>query len=198
MTLTLFLVIFSILTKAQTNESDTGKTDNRAKFNQAINFCPVALALGIYSMNYERLLNEHHGIMVRADYESIPKTYTDANINVGGKAAILNYRYHVKGGLNSCFIGAFSRYRVYNGDGKLDEATFDFKLSEVTVGANVGRRWILRNGLNLTFAVGYGFFMDKQSPADLSEGASESVHQFKNDYDLYNGLFGELSIGYAF
>ncbi|RKD85988.1 DUF3575 domain-containing protein [Mangrovibacterium diazotrophicum] len=196
--LTLVAVSFSL--SAQ-NISETAKGDTIRKektFKQSINLCPIAPAFGIFSINYERLLTNHHGLMIRADYESVPNNYSEANINVSGKAAILNYRYHVKGGLQSCFIGAFSRYRIYNGDGNLNETDFDFKLSEVTIGLNAGKRWILKNGLNLNMALGYGVFMDHLNTKNTSPDVLESISQFQKEYDLYNGFFGELSIGYAF
>ncbi len=198
--LLLVLLNFSSKLSAQVNATDPGLAETRTgkTFKQSINVCPIAPAFGIFSANYERLLADHHGIMVRADYESVPNSYSDANINVSGKGAILNYRYHLKGGLKSVFIGAFSRYRVYKGDGNINGTAFDFKLPEVTVGLNAGKRWILKNGFNCNMAVGYGIFMDHLKSANSSTGVRESIHQFQNEYDLYNGFFGELSIGYAF
>jgi len=158
----------------------------------------LALAFGIYSVNYERLLNEHHGLLIRGDYESVPKSYSDANIEVSGKAAIVNYRYHIKGGLNSCFIGAFTRYRTYTGDGNLNADPFDFTINECTVGANFGKRWIFKNGLNVNLVWGYGFFMDNLTSSNSSTEVLESIKTFQNNYDLYNGMYGEFSVGYAF
>jgi len=197
--LLLIVILFnSAYSKAQNPSANSTSTVNEKEFKQAINFCPLALAFGIYSMNYERLLTEHHGIVIRGDYESVPKTYSDAQINVSGKAAIVNYRYHIKGGLNSLFVGAFSRYRVYTGDGNLDGTAFDFKNPEYTLGANFGKRWILKNGLNLNLVWGYGFFMDKLDSSNSQTEIIESIHTFQNEYDLYNGMYGEFSIGYAF
>jgi len=136
--------------------------------------------------------------MIRGDYESIPNTYSDANIEVSGKAAIFNYRYHVKHGLESCFVGAFTRYRVYSGDGTLNQTPFDFDLKEVTVGLNAGKRWILKNGFNFNFVIGYGIFMDKMDSGSSDSDVLDAIHVFQDDYDLYNGLYGELSIGFAF
>jgi len=191
----LFLIIGG---NAQVNDSDSMDISNKKEFKQSINFCPGAIAFGVFTINYERLLSEHHGLMIRADYESVPKSYSDANINTNGKAAILNYRYHLQGGLNSWFIGAFSRYRVYNGDGALNGSAFDFKLSEVTVGVNAGKRWVFNNGININAALGYGLFMDDQTQSDSSADVLESINEFKDNYSMYNGLFMEFSLGYAF
>jgi len=187
----------SVIINAQNVTGDT--TDIKKKeFKQAINFCPIAIAFGIYSMNYERMLDNHHSLLIRGDYESIPWNYSDANIDVSGKAAIINYRYHIKGGLNSLFVGAFSRYRVYSGSGNLNNLDFDFDITEFTVGANFGKRWILKNGLNLNLVWGYGFFMDNLKSSNNQSGVVESIKVFQKNYDLYNGMYGEVSIGYAF
>lgn len=192
------LLIMILFGNLYSNAQNLHSTSDIKEFKQAINFCPLAIAFGIYSMNYERLLNEHHGILIRGDYESVPNNYSQAQIDVSGKAAILNYRYHIKGGLNSFFVGAFSRYRVYNGDGNLNGTTFDFKNPEYTIGANLGKRWILKNGLNLNLVWGYGFFMDKLDSSNSQKEILESIGTFQNEYDLYNGMYGEFSIGYAF
>ncbi|MCB0629532.1 MAG: DUF3575 domain-containing protein [Saprospiraceae bacterium] len=202
-TTAMILVLTLLLSTKSFGQSSAGHSDSTAvsgmtAFKQAINFCPIAIAFGIYSVNYERLTNDHHGFMIRGDYESIPNRFSDANINVSGKAAIVNYRYHVKGGLNSLFIGAFSRYRVYTGDGNLKDTSFDFTLSEITIGANAGKRWILKNGLNLNLVLGYGLFMDKMDSSSSDSDIINSIHTFQKEYDLYNGLYGEVSIGYAF
>lgn len=191
-------LLMSMTIHAQNPSPDTTAVSDSKKFKQAINFCPLALAFGIYSINYERLLNKHHGVLIRGDYESIPKNYSEANIDVSGKAVILNYRYHVKGGLNSFFVGIFSRYRTYSGSGNLNESSFDFDISEFTVGANFGKRWILKNGLNLNLVWGYGFFMDNLNSKESQTDIINSIHTFQNQYDLYNGMYGEFSIGYAF
>lgn len=168
------------------------------EFKQSISLCPIALVFGIYSMNYERLLNEHSGIMIRGDYESIPGTYTSAKINSSAKAGIINYRYHIKGGLKSMFVGAFARYRAFEGDGNYEGEAFDFTLKESTIGVNIGKKFIMKNGFTATLAVGYGHFMDKTTISSSSAGVHESIKQYKKDYGLYNGLLGEVSIGYSF
>lgn len=199
----LFLTLVALvsISNAQTTEtiSKTDDFNTKKEFKQAINFCPVALAFGIYSMNYERLFTEKHGFLIRADYEDVPEDMFDiSGVNVNGKGVIVNYRYHFLGGLRSPYVGAFGRYRAYNGEGTYEQKAFDFKLSEVTVGLNFGKRWVLKNGLNLNLQVGYGLFMDTKTVDDTREGVNELIKGFENNYDLYNGFLGELSIGYAF
>lgn len=201
---TLMLLFVSFYSSAQNMNSDSNANSNAKEFKQAINFCPIAIAFGIYSANYERLLNDHHGIMIRGDIESIPKSFADGKLNVSGKDAILNYRYHINGGLKSLFVGTFARYRVYNGDirsqPELDSQQIfdDFKLSEVTIGANTGKRFIFKSGFNVNLSAGYGIFMDKMSISNSTNDNIEAIHAFQKEYDLYNGMYGEISIGYAF
>lgn len=165
---------------------------------QAINMCPGGIALGIFSVNYERLLKPNHGIVFRADYELVPKTYSDAKIDANGKAFIVNYRYHFSGEMNSLFLGAFSRYRVYKGEGALEGIPFDFSIPEVTVGANAGKRWVWNNGFTMTFALGYGHFMGKTKVDESTPDIDDAIDVFKKEYDFLNGFLGEFSIGYAF
>jgi len=197
----LMLFLASIYGRAQNMKSDSTVVSDTREFKQAVNFCPIAVFFGIYSANYERLINKHHGLMIRGDYESIPNSFYDGRLNVSGKAAIVNYRYHINGGLKSLFLGAFARYRVYNGDivSELNSVPKnDFKLSEVTIGANVGKRFIFKYGINLNLVLGYGIFMDKMELDNSSSTNIDAVHSFQKDYDLYNGMYGEVSIGYAF
>lgn len=187
------------LAQAQyTPDTSEEKSERKDQFKQAVNFCPIALAFGIYSMNYERLFANRHGVMIRADYEDIPDRMSPSGINVNAKAAILNYRYHLCGGMNSLFVGAFGRYRVFDGDAVANEQAFDFSISEVTVGANLGRRFVFNSGFNITLNAGYGYFMDQQTSTNSSAEAASRIEDFKDSYDLYGGFFGEVSIGYAF
>jgi len=168
------------------------------EFTQTINMCPLGIALGIYSANYEYLLNQTHGFVARLDYEAVPKTYSDANLNVDGKAAILNYRYHFNKKMNSYYLGAFTRYREYSGDGISDNEKFDFKISEFTVGLNAGKKWVWNSGFNINFALGYGLSFDKRTTSRTSSAIEAAVDTFENEYDFINGFLGEFSIGYAF
>lgn len=164
----------------------------------AINVCPGGIAFGFYSANVEHLFGENHGIVLRGDLETIPKTYSDANIDANGKAAILNYRYHFGGGLNSFYAGAYGRFRNIKGDGTLESGDFDFKLPEYTVGLNAGKRWIWKSGFTLNFALGYGLTFDKLKVNNSSPEAVDAIDVFRNDYAFMNGFLGEFSIGYAF
>ncbi|TNE71982.1 DUF3575 domain-containing protein [bacterium] len=193
-----FLLAMLITNSIFSQELSTKSEKETQEFTQSISICPIAIAFGIYSMNYEYLAKNHHGFMIRADYESIFPEYSAANIDAHAKAVILNYRYHLKGGMKSMFIGAFSRFREFNGEGALNNQGFDFSIKEMTLGANAGKKWIMHNGFTFTFALGYGRMFDDLNAKGATQPELDSIHTFKKDYDLYTGFFGEVSIGYTF
>lgn len=164
----------------------------------AINFCPGGIAFGIFSANYEYLITPKNGIVARVDYEAIPKTYTSANIESNGKAFILNYRRHFSGEMNSFYAGVYTRFRVYKGEGNINSQEFDFKIPEVTVGLNVGKRWVFKSGFNINLSFGYGVsFQNKKLSIDNNE-VSSSVDSWEDSYDFIDPFLGEFSIGYSF
>lgn len=193
-------ILFSGNASAQSHEkfakNDSVRSVKLAR--NAFNVCPGGIAFGFYSANFEHLFGANHGLVIRGDLETIPKTYSDANIDAGGKAVILNYRYHIGGGLNSFYAGAFARYRHIKGDGTLESGDFDFKLPECTVGLNVGKRWVWKSGLTLNFALGYGYAYDELKVNNSSQEAIDAINVFRDDYAFMNGFLGEFSIGYAF
>ncbi|WP_346856643.1 DUF3575 domain-containing protein [uncultured Draconibacterium sp.] len=197
-------IIIPVLTagnaSAQSHEKmSKGESEKPAKeFKNAINVCPGGIAFGFYSANVEHLFGKHHGLVLRGDLETIPKTYSDAKIDASGKAVILNYRYHFGEGLNSFYAGAYTRYRKIKGDGALDTGDFDFKLPECTLGLNVGKRWIWDSGFTLNFALGYGYAYDELKVNNSSQAALDAIDVFRDDYTFMNGFLGEFSIGYAF
>lgn len=184
------------LSAQETEESKSSET--KEEVVQAINICPGGLALGIISMNYERLISPSSGLMFRADYEAVPKTYSAANIKPYGMAFILNYRYHIGGGLNSYFLGSYARYREYRGKGELGDLEFDFKMPDLTFGLNLGRRWVWNSGLSITAAFGYGFSVETQKMDFANQDIRQAISVFEEQYDFINPFLGEISIGYAF
>ena len=191
------LVLFTGNASAQNNEKKE-KEKFVSDARTAINVCPGGVAFGFYSANVEHLFGDHHGLVLRGDLETIPKTYSDAKINANGKAVILNYRYHLGEGMNSFYAGAFARYRKIKGDGTLNTGDFNFSLPECTVGLNVGKRWIWKSGLTLNFALGYGYAYDELKVSNSSQAAVDAIDVFRDDYAFMNGFLGEFSIGYAF
>ena len=156
------------------------------------------MVFGTYAANYEYIFAPHHGIVVRYEYESIPETYTDANIESSGMAFVLNYRLLSKKDLRSPYLGAFSRYRIYNGNGSIESEDFEFTRKDVTIGLNAGKRWIWKNGFNISLMFGYGYSIIDRDAHPSSDAIEVSIDHFENDYDFLGSFLGEFSIGYAF
>ena len=196
----IFCIFLSDKAFAQMQEtgSRTDVASSDKNFKHALNFCPVAIAFGIYAINYEYLFKPSHGIVARFEYESIPKSYTEASIESSGVAFSLNYRWHISGEMKSPFIGAYTRYRTYDGAGTLESTVFDFTKSEFALGLNAGKRWVWNSGFNVTISLGYGFSFDDRVANPTNMNIESVLNKFEDDYDFSGPLFGELSIGYAF
>jgi len=194
------LIFFFGNARAQENEhnAENDSTDLIIKYRNAINVCPGGIAFGFYSANIEHLFGDNHGFVLRGDLETIPKTYSAARIDANGRAIVLNYRYHIGGGLNSYYTGVYGRYRMIEGDGTLESGKFDFTMPEYTIGLNVGKRWIWKSGFTLNLALGYGYTHENLKVNNSSQEAIDAIDVFRNDYAFMNGFLGEFSIGYAF
>ncbi len=170
----------------------------RYQFSNSVNFCPVALAFGFYSVNYFHLFDQKHGIEIRFDYETNSDSYSDNPVEINGYGAILNYRYHFAESMESMFLGSYLRYRIYNGDGNADGTDFDFDINEFTVGLNAGKRWVWNSGFNITFTLGYGFSFSDKTISPSSSQINKTFDAFQDEYAFIGPFFGEFSIGYTF
>jgi len=194
----LFLVMFTIIILTCNVVGMDGKGESENKFKHAINMCPGGIAFGIFSANYQYFFNQRHGIVFRLDYESIPKDYTDAKIEASGAAFIINYRWHFSGKMNSMYLGAYARYRVYRGKGTLDSVKFDFSIPEFTFGLNIGKRWVWKSGFNINLAFGYGISTNGRNADPDTPAIDSIINDFEKSYDFLGPFLGEFSIGYAF
>lgn len=193
-------IIFSIFMGSSLSAQKLSGADSLkvSQFRHAINFCPVAIAFGFYSVNYEYMLKPSHGLVFRGDYEAITKAFSEGDIDPYGYSFILNYRYHLKPAMSSFFVGAYGRYRVYEGEGELEGSDFEFERPDFTIGLNAGKRWAWKSGFNITFALGYGYSWDDLEVTPNSPAAKDAVNKFLDDYDFASPFYGEFSIGYAF
>jgi len=200
LSLYIFIIFFSGNLFAQAEkESLSGKeVSKRSTFKQALNVCPLAPLFGVYALNYEYMITPRNGILARIEYEDVPKTYTDANIESSGMAYSLNYRRHISPELNSFFVGGYVRYRNYKGEGEIQDTKFDFTLPSLTVGLNGGKRWVWNNGLNITVSIGYGFSKNSRKTTPSNSAIESSIDQLEKEYDFFTPLYPEISAGYAF
>lgn len=185
---------------AQVEEGSSLNQENptRSEFKHAINICPIAPIFGFYSINYEYLINPKNGIIARFDYEDVPKAYTDAAIESSGIGFTLNYRRHLSGEMNSIFLGAYTRYRIYEGSGKLESEKIDLTLQSFSLGLNAGKRWAWDSGFNIVFSLGYGVDINNSETNPDDGSFDHIVEQFKQEYEIMSPFYGEFSIGYAF
>lgn len=166
--------------------------------NHAINICAVAISvMNMYVVNYEYLLDYKHGLDVRLEYNPMSSDEIDAN----GVAAVLDYRWHLSPAMESLFAGPYARYRYVDGSGDVSGTDFDFNVSEVNLGVNVGYRWINdATGINAVFAFGYGNSWETEELSVESDDIIYTYDEFKKDNETYfDAPFNaEFSIGYAF
>lgn len=174
------------------------KAEPRSEFTQAVNFCPGGVIFGVYAVNYEYLVNGHHGLIARFDYEDIPKSYTDADIESYGMSYMLSYRYHFRGEMASEHLSAFARYKEYTGEGTLEGTGFDFNTPQLTFGLAGGKRWAWNSGFNLNVMFGYGFDSSDREITPHTQAIEDRMDEYEDTYEFDGGFLGEISIGYAF
>jgi hypothetical protein len=179
-------------------DTRAGEVPIAAGFNHALNVCPIAPVFGVFSVNYEHRLHPSYGVVVRLDYEAVPSTYSEADIEASGAGVMLNVRRHLSPSMASMFVGVYARHRVFSGTGVLGAAALDTRLSEQTVGLNIGKRWVWDSGFNVTFGLGYGVSTIGEETAPAGAPFTAAVAVFRDEYTFLNPHYGELSIGFAF
>ncbi len=167
-------------------------------FKHSVNICPIAPVFGFYSINYEYLISPQDGIVARFDYEDVPETYTDASIESSGIGFTVNYRRYLYGEINSIFLGAYTRYRIYEGSGKLNSKKFDLTLKSFSIGLNAGKRWVWNSGFNIVFSLGYGIDINNREANPTDNSIESILDQFEKEYEFMSPFYGEFSIGYTF
>ena len=180
-------------TLSATDSSSSGKI-----FNQAINMCPGGIVFGIYSINYEYLFGQTHGLVARFDYESVSETLSDDIIKANGYGFTLNYRWHLSGAMESFYLGSYLRYKIYNGNGTSGSTKFNFTLQDFTLGLNAGKRWVWNSGFNINCAFGYGISTLSKETEPSNSSVESTLNKFLDEYTFIDPFYGEISIGYTF
>jgi len=96
------------------------------------------------------------------------------------------------------FLGSYVRYRTYIGGGKSGSTKFDFTMPGLTVGLNIGKRWVWNNGFNLNLTFGYGISTSSTDMDPSSSSIKATIKEFRDDYTFLGPFLGEFSIGHAF
>jgi hypothetical protein len=161
---------------------------NIAKMNQAFQVDIGGFMFGALSLNYEYLFKHQHGIVLEGSYYPGFSTW-----DFHGENAELAYRWHWAKSMSSGFLGAFISAGRFYGHYHDFQADYDAKYSQtsITVGPNIGKRWVSAWGLSLVGRIGYGYTWSKfDNPAP--------DHRTMDRLRSESGLDAELSLGYAF
>lgn len=198
---TLIVCIFLISNLFAQQEDTSSTTDSctsKNEINQAVNFCPGGIIIGIYAINYEYLAGKNHGLVARFDYENVSETLSEDTLEANGYAFTFNYRWHFSEAMESFYIGSYARYKQYQGDATDGATKFDFTLHEYTLGLNAGKRWVWNSGFNINVAFGYGISKLDKETDPTSPSNEAQLDKFIDEYTFIGPFYGEISIGYAF
>ncbi|MGA2507126.1 MAG: hypothetical protein ABSF80_06600 [Chitinispirillaceae bacterium] len=158
-----------------------------AKMNQAFQVDIVGLSQGAFRLNYEYLLHRRYGFVVEGNYY-----YTGWDSR--GENIELMYRWHWVKSMNSGFFSVFIKGgRFYGNENDLlrGEPDFWFTQTSVTLGPDIGSRWVSPWGLSVVARIGYGYTWS------IFNGAAPD-RRTQDWLQLSSGLDYELSLGYAF
>jgi hypothetical protein len=100
--------------------------------------------------------------------------------------------------MNSLFLGAYTRYRNYKGNGDLESKKFDLDIQSYSIGLNAGKRWVWNSGFNIVFSLGYGLDVNSKDANPTDNSIESIIDQFEKEYEFMSPFYGEFSIGYTF
>jgi hypothetical protein len=165
----------------------------------SINIDPGGALMGYYGGNVE-WLHGSHGLLVQGSF--FHKSSDDSSVSgFGGK---VGYRWHWRGRMNSGFLGLNASLDLGSATKTTTDmagqmTTSDLTVRTVAVTADIGKRWQLDNGINITFAIGAGWAnrtvsTSSNDPADKQ--AAKDIEDLLAFLPI--ALDGELSLGYSF
>jgi Protein of unknown function (DUF3575) len=162
---------------------------NYDKINQAFQIDVASLLQGAFSVNYEYLLAHQHGLVLKGSY------YDGWGLGSHGESGELDYRWHFSRSMNSGFIGAFINVgRNYGNVSDLwysSDDTDSYKQTYVTIGPDIGKRWISPWGFSIVAQVGYGYTWSKFDDPVPDQSTQDKLKWL-------TGFNYEVSLGYAF
>jgi hypothetical protein len=165
----------------------------------SINLDPGGVIQGYYGGNAE-WLHGSHGVLVEANY--FRKGDDDSSIS--GFGGTLGYRWHWRGHQNSGFLGVNASVGVGTAaTTTMDSAgmsqTWDLSVRTIAVTGNIGKRWQLDNGLNITARIGAGWASRTATTSSDDPTAKEAAEDVEDLLAFLPVAFdGELSLGYSF
>jgi len=165
----------------------------------SINGSPLGLLSLNYALNYERLLDGMHGLLVEGVFSLSSNSTSKSSLYGGG----VGYRWHWSGQQQSGFLGLMAGYSVGSGTSTVTSggttSTFDLTIKAPWVVANIGKRWAWDSGFNVTFRIGAGWAGYKVSSNSTDPNVQMGVDALQDLLELIPiALDGELSVGYIF
>jgi hypothetical protein len=162
---------------------------NFDKLNQAFQVDVAGLFEGAFSVNYEYLLARRHGLVLKGSY------YDGWGLGSHGESGELDYRWHLSPGMNSSFIGAFINFGKNSGNVAdlwyNSEDTGRFVQRSITIGPDIGKRWVSPWGFSLAAQIGYGYTWSRFDNPVPDQSTQDKLQWL-------TGFNYEVSIGYAF
>jgi hypothetical protein len=172
----------------------------------SLNFDLSGLILKGVALNYEHLFEGGHGLLVEGVFRlgsdsDTGKTAPSGNVSLG-------YRYHFSGKQSSWFAGPLLTFSVGSGEGSVTntdadgtQSTKSFPIGYTAISgtANVGRRWVIADTVNITARIGAGYtkrFFSTDSTDPDSQNAVEAFEALLSFIPIT--VDGELSLGLVF
>ncbi len=172
----------------------------KAEPTNSINVSPLGLVAGNIALTYEHLFGGMHGVIVEGVMNRSSNDDGD-QMQFGGS---VGYRWHWRGRQNSGFLGVTFTQTV--GSGSVTETsstgaemTHDMSVRSTMLTANIGKRWMLTDAINITARLGLGWGHHVATAKENTPDAKEA-EELMNDILAFLpiGAEGELSVGYAF
>ncbi|MBU0553253.1 DUF3575 domain-containing protein [Myxococcota bacterium] len=166
----------------------------------SVNLNPMGIATGNYNLNYERLFDGTHGVLLEGGLSMTD----DGDTKSSSMGAGVGYRWHWRGKQNSGFLGVQGSYYAGTGEAKVSSGgnemmKFDVDTTAVSVVPNIGKRWAWDFGLNITFRLGVGWASYSVSTDSKDPLAKDAVKLVQDLLELFPvALDGELSVGWIF
>ena len=166
----------------------------------SVGIFPVALLTNAYAGNVEYLVGPKSSLVAGGVY------YAGGGVlsyfgETDGYLLETSFRHHWQPGLASTFTEFFFRYSDQDGKSFVNEngtrKTIHSSLLLAHGGINLGRKWILDNGLTFCFSLGYGVgYTDLKLVAPTVD---PDVLNFTKIFTIIMvGTNGELSMGWSF
>ncbi len=169
----------------------------------SVNVSPLGVLAGSYGVTYERLMPGGHGGIVEG---TLSRSSSDGSSATSGGLTV-GYRWHWRGRQNSGFLGINAGYARGTGNGSITttvnnvetKKNFDLSIGVFALTANVGKRWMLTDNINITFRIGAGYGNYSVTTESTDPDAKDAVKAVDDLLRFLPVAFdGELSAGYNF